>query len=184
MAAMNSEMERKNRQAAVRWGSVVVGLLSLQVAGGIAAIVLATGDESVAVVPDYHQKALQWDREIALRDASAKLGWQAKMTVIASQRQTGAVIGGLQIMLSDREGQPVSIESGSIEWYRHVRAGEVQRRSVAANEAGLIDLQACFDAEGLWQVSIDLRDEEGNRFVLTRQVDVDWSGWRDRKEST
>ena len=64
---MNAETQKANRRAAWRWGGFVVGLLSLQVAGGITAIVLATGDESVAVVPNYHEKSLQWDAEVAVR---------------------------------------------------------------------------------------------------------------------
>ena len=59
-----SDHREANRRAALRWGGFVVALLSLQVIGGIAAIMIATGDESFAVVPNYHQKALHWDDEV------------------------------------------------------------------------------------------------------------------------
>ena len=49
------EQRRYSRRAAWRWGTLVVTFLTLQVGIGVAAIVLSTGDRSVAIEPDYYQ---------------------------------------------------------------------------------------------------------------------------------
>lgn len=157
-----------NRRAARRWGAFVIGLLSLQVIGGAFAIFLATGDESVAVVPNYHQQALDWDQQVALREASAKLGWVAEM----SQRDATPGSAGLRIRLLGRAGQPVQIQSGSIEIYRHFRAANVSRVAIPSGSPEAIDLSQCFDAGGLWQVTVDVQDAVGNRFKDSQQIEV------------
>jgi nitrogen fixation protein FixH len=157
-----------NRRAARRWGAFVIGLLSLQVIGGAFAIFLATGDESVAVVPNYHQQALDWDQQVAIRNASAKLGWVAEMSQLDAQ----AGSAGLRISLRDRDGQIVEIQSGTLEIYRHVRAGNVRRVAIPSGAPEAIDLSHCFDASGLWQVTFDVSDAAGNRFVDSQELDV------------
>ncbi|MCG8652885.1 MAG: FixH family protein [Pirellulales bacterium] len=170
MTAFESQQDQAlaNRRAAWRWGSFVVALLSLQVAGGVVAILLASGDPSVAVVPDYHQKALHWDDQVALRSAAAKLGWSLQL----SQVQSGEGFAGLTIELRDRSGQWVPIHSGTIEIYRHVRAGDVRRTQITDPVTGPLDLPKCFSNSGLWQVSMDVQDARGNRFVDSREVHV------------
>ncbi|MGI9472986.1 MAG: FixH family protein [Rubripirellula sp.] len=165
---MNSQTEAANRRAAWRWGGLVVGLLSLQVAGGIFAIMLATGDESVAVVPDYHQKALQWDQEIAIQEASRQLGWTCEMDATI----TGDENPGVRIALTDRQGVPVTIEQGEIEIYRHVRASDVRSVALPKGTIGVVELNDCFPSPGLWQVSLDVTDRHGNRFTVSRELDV------------
>ncbi len=170
MTSIDTQQDRDtaNRRAAWRWGSMIVGMLTLQVAGGIVAIVLATGDESVAIVPNYHQKALNWDDEVALRNASARLGWVAEMNPTDGPSGTA----GLAVRLRDQNGQLVEIESGSIEIYRHARAANVHRVRIPELSAGAIDLSECFDFGGLWQVSLDVHDTLGNRFVDSQEINV------------
>src|SRR6056297_599142 len=118
---MNIEQARiENRRAAWRWGSLVVGMLTVQVVAGAFAIRLATRDPSVAVVPDYYQKALDWDDHVALRRASQKLGWD----VLLQQIDLDKPYSGLQIDVVDRSGRPVPLKSGSVRLYSHVRANQ------------------------------------------------------------
>ena len=169
---MNGEsrerIQEANRRAAWRWGGLVVSLLGLQVIGGILAIMLATGDASVAVVPDYHQKALDWDNQVALRSASRALGWTCEV----SQIEQSQGVAGLRIRLADRNGKPIDLSSGELQIYRHARASEVRRIKIPAGSVGLLELGQCFDATGLWQVSLDVNDRSGNRFTHSSELDV------------
>jgi hypothetical protein len=165
---MKSATDDANRRAAWRWGSFVVGLLGLQVIGGIMAIVLATSDESVAVVPDYHQKALRWDDEMALRAGSLSLGWICEV----SQINQSAKLTGLRITLTDREGRPIELASGEIEIYRHARAANVRRVKIPPGTFRQLELSSCFDADGLWQVMVDVTDRTGNRFASSQELKV------------
>lgn len=56
---------RAERNSKRIWVSLVVLLLGLQIGIGAIAISLATSDPSVAVVPDYHEAALNWDTDKA-----------------------------------------------------------------------------------------------------------------------
>ena len=166
---MNSETHEANRRAAWRWGAFVVGMLGLQVAGGVMAIMLATGDQSVAVVPDYHQKALRWDEEVALRQASRSLGWTCEVDY---RTAGGSRPATLQFALTDRGGVPVKIASGELKIYRHARAADVRVVPIPRDSIAVIELADCFDEAGLWQVSVDMQDHAGNRFVDSRELDV------------
>jgi nitrogen fixation protein FixH len=165
---MKSEVHDLNRRAAWRWGTLVVSLLGLQVAGGIMAIMLATGDASVAVVPDYHQKALHWDDEVALQTASQALGWDCDV----SQIDEGAAVAGLRITITDGDSRPVELASGELQIYRHARAAEVRRVKVPAGALGMFELGGCLDADGLWQVTVDVSDRAGHRFAETFELYV------------
>ena len=163
-----TELQRANRRAAWRWGSLIVGLLGLQVAGGVIAILLATGDESVAVVPNYHEKALNWDREIAAQAASAALGWKCDVAPTGA----GSLPAGLRIALTNREGNPVQVVSGTLRLYRHARANDVRELPIRPGEFSLVELPGCFEVAGLWQVILELRGDRGERFMHSQEVQV------------
>ncbi len=165
---MKSDTNDLNRRAAWRWGAFVVSLLGLQVLGGIFAIMLATGDKSVAVVPDYHQKALHWDDEMALQSESRALGWVCEV----SQRDETGTSTGLRVTLTDRVGNPIELASGELQIYRHVRASDVRRVRIPAGSFNRLDLSRCFDSDGLWQIKIDVTDESGNRFASSQELYV------------
>jgi nitrogen fixation protein FixH len=157
-----------NRRAAWRWGSFVVGMLSLQVVLGVVAVMLATGDQSVAVIPDYYDKALAWDEQMAEREASKALGWQVEFV----ETDYGQLGSGLQINLKDAADAPIEIESGTVQLYRHARAAEVMVAPVVQADDGVIELASCFSHHGLWQVELNVIDRDGNRFVESRRMDI------------
>lgn len=163
------EIQRINRRAAWRWGSFVMGLLGLQVAGGLIAILLATGDKSVAVVPNYHAKALNWDEEVATRAASASLGWNCEVR----QTPPGTLPAGLRLTLHDREGLPVRIRSGEVWFYQHTRASEIKRVAVVGGLFNGLELQHCFKEFGLWQVHVDVQGIHDERFVDSQTLMVE-----------
>lgn len=165
---MNSDTHDANRRAAWRWGTFVVSLLGLQVVGGIMAIMLATGDESVAIVPNYHEKAVRWDDEVALQAASRSLGWVCNV----SQVDETSEVAGLRITLADREGNPIDLASGELQIYRHARAADVRRVKIPAGSLGSLELRGCFDSHGLWQVMIDVTDRAENRFAYSHELYV------------
>ncbi len=146
----------------------MVGLLSLQVVLGVAAVMLATGDESVAVIPNYYDKALAWDEQMALRETSKSLGWQVEFV----ETDYGQLGSGLQINLKDAADKPIQIQSGTVHLYRHARASELLAAPVAKADDGIIEVAGCFPHHGLWQVELDVIDQDGNRFVESRRMDI------------
>lgn len=157
-----------NRRAAIRWGALVVGMLSLQVILGVVAVVLATSDQSAAVIPDYYNKALAWDEQRAQREASRSLNWQLEFV----ETDYGTMGSGLQINIRDADQQPIPIASGTVQLYRHARAAEVLVAPIAKAEDGIVEVAGCFPHHGLWQVEIDVHDRDGNRFVESRRMNI------------
>ncbi|WP_168564218.1 FixH family protein [Crateriforma spongiae] len=157
-----------NSKAAWRWGSMVVALLTLQVALGVVAIFLATGDRSVAVVPDYYQKALDWDKQAERKRTSEKLGW----TFTVAEIPAGQSGNGLMLKLLDADDQPVAIQTGTVSIYHHARAGDVLQFSLdeSMTADSPLAFTECVDRGGWWQVEIDVTDDSGARYVESRQV--------------
>lgn len=164
----NEQIARTNRWAAWRWGSLVVGMLGLQVVLGVVAITLATNDDSVAVVPDYYEKALRWDDEVARRSASDALAYQASVRIT----DDGMPVSGIRLELRDAQDQPVEIRAGVLRTYRHLRAADVRSINVPASADGVVRCDGCFNHPGLWELDFELTDASGNQFLLTRTIDV------------
>ncbi len=163
---MTAEPHRiANRNAALRWGSLIIGLLSLQVIIGIICVILATSDPSVAVVPDYYQKSLDWDDSRKVEAVSDELGWS--LVLVPLPGQNGA---SLQGVLRSKEDEPVVIKSGSVSLFHHTRAGDVRMIAIAPNDHGVIAIDECFVVDGLWQVTIDVKNDADERFVSTNDV--------------
>ena len=59
------------------WPGMVVALLGLSAVAIAITVTFALSDPSFAVVPDYYNKALQWDQTAALQQRSDALQWRA-----------------------------------------------------------------------------------------------------------
>ncbi|MEE2936873.1 MAG: FixH family protein [Planctomycetota bacterium] len=164
------DLQTANRQAAWKWGSLIVGLLGLQVAGGIFTIVLATGEESVVVVPDYYQKTLHWDEAMAAKRASNRLGWKCVMEAMPISEDRG--YAGLIATLKDDRDEIIKAKQGTLRWFQHNRANSVQELMIPSGSLTMMRLEDCFDANGLWDVTIDVTDFDGNRFTQTATLKI------------
>eukprot|EP00752_Nemacystus_decipiens_P013680 g12133.t1 len=102
--------------------SVVLGLLGAHMVFIFTAITLGTGDPSFAVVPDYYEKAVDYDEHKALLAQSAQLGWSVELVPsthadVAGQRE-------LMLRLRDAGDQPVEGAEVRVTGYHLARAGE------------------------------------------------------------
>ncbi len=158
---------QQQREASYRagwlWGTIVVLLLGSQVAIGIAAVVLASGDPSVAIVPGYHDKALVWDETAERRRQSDRLGW----TVFYDLRSESPTL-----RITDAAGTAIDGLSGTLTLYHHARAASPRVVGVGRRSEQGYPVALPFDRVGLWQFDLDLSSETGTRFVHTRTIDV------------
>ncbi|TWT51239.1 FixH [Rubripirellula amarantea] len=160
---------RANRNAAIRWGGVVVGFLTFTLCLGFAAITLATQDPSVAIVPDYYQKALDWDKTEKLRRDSEALGWVVQASVGSD--------GTLHIDLRNADGLPIKLRSGTVEIFRHARANHVVTRNVTASSSGTISIADVVTHNGLWTFRLDLLNDLGDHFVMSTDHRVEMGSY-------
>ena len=157
-----------SRRAGWFWGTLVVGLLATQVVVGIGSVFIAIGDPSVAVVPDYHQKALAWDDERASRAASALLGWEVDVSVSdgADQKGNRTVV----VTIKDADGQHVSLADVDIRAYHHARASAAQLAKLRSHGEGNYTVALPLQRAGLWQFEITATRAQGIKVDSNGQV--------------
>ena len=149
--------------AAFKWGTFVVLLLASQVAIGVAAIVLAGSDPTVAVVPGYHKKALLWDESVQLRQSSQELGWNVELRVLP-----GLNSSRLQWTVTDRAGAEIDHLQGRVVMFHHARASDPIEFRIEDKLEG-VDL----DRDGYWQVEMTLgTNDASKRFFDSKLIDV------------
>lgn len=178
-------MSKRNRRAATFWGSLVVGLLGIQVLVGVGAVVIATADPSASIVPDYYEKALRWDDEKAARVASDALGWDATVSLSpAADRQGERTV---VVSILDGSGEPVADADVRGRVYHHARAAEPVPIVFRGQGGGHYTATAPVARDGLWQFDLTASrrgaDATSTEAFLIREVvevesDGDGSGRR------
>lgn len=160
------EMIIAERKARRFWGSLIIGLLGLQVAGGITAIYLSVGDPSIAVVPNYHQAALNWDVSHRSHQVIQQLGWKLEPSIgVRSEAGTRTVT----IAIRDASAIPVEDLRVNATIYHHARGSEVEKLLLTESEKGVYVANSQIDRDGLWQVSLQI---EGSHGVATESYEL------------
>lgn len=152
LPTLDAQAAAASRKAAWFWGALVVGLLGTQVLVGVGSVMIAIADPSASVVPDYYQKALAWDDEMARRAASEALGWEAEIDV-----SEGADLLGqrtLVLTLTDRDGRPLDGADVELRLFHHARASDPQRVELRGHGSGRYSGTAVMRRAGLWQVDL------------------------------
>ncbi len=87
------------------WPAIIVLLLLSSVTASFGALWMAHSDGGVDVIPDYYQKAVDWDSLSAIQRKSDTLAWSSRIEI-------GVQDGLLEVY--DRLGNPVSGLSGTL----------------------------------------------------------------------
>ncbi len=185
---MSAFLEKRNQQAsdeateltgssatrsAWLWGSLVVAFLILQLVIGGLAFNLATGDPSVAVMPDYHQRALNWDDEMARRQRSDQLGWRATLTWgIVNVSETGEGGREVVVQVADTGGSAVTGGDASILFFHHTRAGDVATLRLQERASGQYVATLPMQKPGYWDIEFSLARGPGEAFWHQETLDI------------
>ncbi|MEO8268709.1 MAG: FixH family protein [Aureliella sp.] len=154
-----AEQAREERNARRWWGAGIVGLLGLQVVIGGGSVFLALGDPTVAIVPNYHQKALDWDASQRAFHLTEKLGWTAVPLVSLPSPETGKRL--VRVSVRDRLGHRVSDLNLTAKVYHHARGSEIYDLKFVETDAGYYEAMTSLVKPGLWQVSLQIEGSHG-----------------------
>jgi nitrogen fixation protein FixH len=152
------EFKQLERRARRFWVSLIVGFLGLQVVIGIVSVVLAFNDPTVAVIPHYHQSALDWDVTRRARQLTDQLGWQIDYNVIPSEHAGQRT---LLVTILDRDGKPISGLSVNAKLYRHARGSNVDQFKLKAIADGNYQADTKLTDKGLWQIELGIEGDHG-----------------------
>ncbi|MGN6132875.1 MAG: FixH family protein [Aureliella sp.] len=145
---------RAERHACLKWCSFLGLLLGGSIGMWIYAAVVAVSDPSMAIVPDYHQRALRWDEHLAIERATQALGWTVAVVPAPADDATG--LRELTLFVRDRQARPVTGARGSVRLYHHARAGAAVTLPLAEQESGAYACRATMARAGTWQVELIL----------------------------
>lgn len=134
------------------WPGMIFALIGLNMTIVGFTIYFATADRSVATEPDYYAKALNYDAEIKLREASRALGWTASAGLRPAADQRGM---DLTIALADREGKPIEGAQVSAVVFANVRSGNRQTLTLSQDSsASVYAAPVRIDRSGVWHVRV------------------------------
>ena len=155
----------------VAWPAFVVALLLVSI-GVSAAVLIATGtDGGAQIVDDYYRKGVDWDATAARREASAALGWTARVAV----QSFGAAEGlrTVDVVVHDRDGRLVEGLRGTLHVSRPQFARTVVELPLQASPdvPGLYRQQVPVDDAGLWDFDV-VAVRDSVEFIETVRVEV------------
>lgn len=145
-----SENEPSEDASRYLWCGVVMGLLCLQLVGCVFALIMATTSSSMAVIPDYHQKAMQWDAYQAEQAATAALGW--KETIDVSGTIDIMENRFITIRIEDTDSNPLDINQMEATIYHHADAATLHEVKMEQLAPGTFRGKLRIRKAGLWQV--------------------------------
>lgn len=149
---VHASVERRARRI---WVSVIVGLLGIQVLIGAVSIHLATNDQSAAVVPNYHQAALDWDQTKQAALAASRNGW--RMSLTTSDVADGRGMRAVELVAIDADRRPIEslVVTGQV--YHHAVAGQVESIEFRSVGDGRYLAMAPMARRGLWQINLNIQ---------------------------
>lgn len=157
------EQSRRERNARRTWVTIVVGLLGLQVVGGIATVVLATGDPTVAIIPNYHQSAVNWDTTRRALQLTEQLQWTVNSTVgpTVSGAQGSPTRRQLRVEITSPSGQAIANLNLGAKLYHHALGTEIHNLMLQEVADGIYVGDTSLTQSGMWQVKLQIEGEHG-----------------------
>lgn len=154
-----------------RWPVAVVLILGACVAANVWIIRIANADPSFAVEPDYYQKALRWDDELAQRERNRALAWQLTPTLSSISPDSGVE---LRVSLRDPLGAPLGNAIVSVVAMHNARAGEPLDARLHRSGSGDYVARLPMTRPGLWELRFDVR-QGSDHFTARHRLEA-WTG--------
>lgn len=151
------QFARTERRARRFWVSIIVGFLGIQVLIGMGSLYLALGDPSVAIIPNYHQSALDWDIKLRSQQLLSELGWQVKVSVspvVAEQRR-------VEVRIVSKLGRLVENLHVEARVFHHARGREIYQALLGEETPGAYTTRLALTRSGLWQIDLAIEGEHG-----------------------
>lgn len=152
----------------LQWPIGIALVLILSAGSNIWVALIAAHDEAFAVEPDYYQKAVHFDDEMALRAGSAKLGWRVIPTLALG---VPGQSGSLDATVTDSSGTPITGATVQVLAMHNARASH--QLTATLRDAGEGRYRAPLDAvrPGEWELRF-LVTRGTDRFAVRERVDA------------
>lgn len=159
----------RERKARLIWATVIIGLLATQICMSLFAVFMATHTESLSIVPDYYNKAMDWDDEQNILKASEKLNWQTDIQAGPEIDIYGNRV--LSIRVSDEDGKAIELDSISIDLFHHAHAGNIFQPELEKVTDGFYQTKVKLPYYGLWEIRVEA-DRGKNQYVNSFEIQI------------
>jgi len=149
------------------WPIGVAGVLALTVGANIALYLVARGDPSFAIEPDYYAKAVAWDSTVTQARRSAALGWRVTPSLASFAPRTGA---RLSVTITDSLGRQISDAVVRVSAVYNARAATVLASTLTLDERGYSAVLPVAYS-GQWELRFDVT-RGADHFTTTSRVDA------------
>ncbi len=153
------ELTRAENRARRFWMAGICGMLGLQVLIGVGSVFLAVGDPSVAIVPNYHQAALDWDATQRARHMTARLGWKVVLDIAPLSADSDKRL--IRVAARDAAGKPIGMLNITAKVYHHARGSEIYEMQFTEVETGDYEARTSLVASGIWQFQLQMEGDHG-----------------------
>jgi nitrogen fixation protein FixH len=161
---------RASRNAALFWGTIIVGLLATEVGLCTWGIYCAVGGTPVAVEADYYNKALHWDDHLALLQMSEELGWNTNLQIPSISAAKGAV--PVTFQLQDAAAKAIENAVVNIGYFHHAHPMDLRTATLKETQPGKYAADMSLDRRGIWEFRISAT-RGADRFVQIIQRDLE-----------
>lgn len=152
----------------LQWPIGIAIVLALTVISNVWIAVIASRDEAFAVEPDYYQKAVRFDDEMALRAASARLGWRI---VPQLRLGTSASAGLLTATVTDSTGAPLHGAKVEVLAMHNARASRQLTATLGETSSGTYTAPLDAQRPGEWELRFTVT-RGSDRFAVRERVDA------------
>ena len=149
------------------WPIGIATVLTLTVGANFWVLAVANDDPSFAVEPDYYQKALRWDDEMAQQQRNAALKWRLT-PALAPFGDEGAV---LTVQLTDSAGVALSGAKVTVAALANARANSVLDATLVPGAHDSYAVVLPIDRAGEWELRFEAV-RGGERFTAVRRVEA------------
>lgn len=138
------------------WPVFVVGLLVTSVIYSMSVVFASQSDGGVQVIDNYYEKAVDWDKQVALQHESDATGWEATLTF--KPAGTSSEAHGLLLHVKNADANTLSGFQGVIRAKRPQTSGTVteltiQETSITPEGSYLLSFAQA--ERGLWDFELD-----------------------------
>jgi len=156
-----------------RWPIYLGGILTMSVMAQGTLVYVATRPDVALPMRDYYQRSLEWDADAAVLAASRQLGWAVRFRVPTDAPHLPGSPRPVDILIHDRDGQPVLGLQGSLQALRPAdsRLNQSGALTEIPHLPGTYRTLLRLDQPGLWDFRLEAR-RDALRFLHSARVSL------------
>lgn len=149
----------------------VIILIVVTMVGSMSVLFIARMDGGAQIEQNYYKKTVNWDDEMALDEASIRLGWQLDVQPTTSTMPSGA--NNFVVQVKNAKGELMDAVTGKVTASQPSKSGALGQISLAPvqNQQGSYSFSLAKLPHGLVDLTFDLHKGQ-DHFRKTKRINI------------